>query len=39
MKMENEVVAHKSGVVADIAVSPGASVTNGQAICAIETQE
>jgi len=39
MKMENEVVAHKAGVVADVAVANGDSVTNGQAICAIETPE
>ena len=39
MKMENEVVAHKAGVVADVAVATGAAVTNGQAICAIETPE
>ena len=39
MKMENEVVAHKAGVVADVAVATGAAVTTGQAICAIETPE
>ena len=37
MKMENEVVAHKAGVVAEIAVATGAPVTTGQAICVIET--
>ena len=37
MKMENEVVAHKAGVVAEVAVATGSPVTSGQAICAIET--
>jgi len=35
MKMENEVAAHKAGVVADVAVATGSSVTSGQAICSI----
>jgi len=35
MKMENEVTAHRSGVVAKLAVAPGESVSIGQAICVI----
>jgi len=35
MKMENEVTAHRAGVVAELAVQPGQSVTIGQSICVI----
>ena len=35
MKMENEVVAHRAGTVAGLAVTVGQPVTNGQAICSI----
>jgi acetyl-CoA/propionyl-CoA carboxylase biotin carboxyl carrier protein len=35
MKMENEIVAPRGGVVTELAVAPGAQVTAGQAICRI----
>ena len=35
MKMENEIQAHKSGVVKQVHVSPGDSVENGQALVEI----
>jgi acetyl-CoA/propionyl-CoA carboxylase biotin carboxyl carrier protein len=35
MKMENEVAAHKSGVIEELVVTAGSAVTSGQAICAI----
>jgi biotin carboxyl carrier protein len=34
--MENEIAAHRAGVVADLAVAPGEAVTSGQAICVID---
>jgi acetyl-CoA/propionyl-CoA carboxylase biotin carboxyl carrier protein len=36
MKMENEVTAHRAGVVSDLAVSVGQPVTTGQPICTID---
>jgi len=36
MKMENEVTAHRSGVVAELSIAVGQPVTTGQAICVIE---
>jgi acetyl-CoA/propionyl-CoA carboxylase biotin carboxyl carrier protein len=33
MKMENEVHAHRAGVVAHLSVEPGKPVTSGQVIC------
>ena len=36
MKMENEVQAHRGGVVAGLAVSPGQQVAAGQTICVVE---
>ncbi len=36
MKMENEITAHRGGVVAVLSVSVGAAVSIGQPICAIE---
>jgi acetyl-CoA/propionyl-CoA carboxylase, biotin carboxylase, biotin carboxyl carrier protein len=36
MKMENEVHAHRSGVVRDLSVSAGQPVTTGQVICIVE---
>jgi biotin carboxyl carrier protein len=36
MKMENEVRAHRGGVVAELGVSAGDAVGSGQAICRIE---
>jgi acetyl-CoA/propionyl-CoA carboxylase biotin carboxyl carrier protein len=38
MKMENEVHAHRAGVVQGLSVEPGQSVTTGQAICTIEAE-
>ena len=35
MKMENEVTAHRSGRVTELAVEPGQAVSSGQAICVI----
>jgi acetyl-CoA/propionyl-CoA carboxylase biotin carboxyl carrier protein len=36
MKMENEIVAHRDGVVRDLAVSAGDAVASGQLVCHIE---
>ena len=36
MKMENEVTAHRSGIVSDVSIEVGQPVTTGQAICRIE---
>jgi acetyl-CoA/propionyl-CoA carboxylase biotin carboxyl carrier protein len=36
MKMENEVHAHRSGVVKDLTVAPGQPVSTGQVICVVE---
>jgi acetyl-CoA/propionyl-CoA carboxylase biotin carboxyl carrier protein len=35
MKMENEVHAHRGGVVADLSVEPGQPVSTGQVVCTI----
>jgi acetyl-CoA/propionyl-CoA carboxylase biotin carboxyl carrier protein len=35
MKMENEVTAHRGGVVTELSVAPGQAVSIGQAICVI----
>jgi len=35
MKMENEITAHRDGVVRDLSVEPGQSVTTGQVVCVI----
>ncbi|HKG43534.1 MAG TPA: acetyl-CoA carboxylase biotin carboxylase subunit [Gaiellaceae bacterium] len=35
MKMENEITAHRAGVVSELAVEPGASVASGQVICVV----
>jgi acetyl-CoA/propionyl-CoA carboxylase biotin carboxyl carrier protein len=35
MKMENEIVAHRSGMVERLAVAAGDSVTSGQTICLV----
>jgi acetyl-CoA/propionyl-CoA carboxylase, biotin carboxylase, biotin carboxyl carrier protein len=39
MKMENEITAHRSGIVTDLAVEPGRAVAHGQAICVIVEPE
>jgi acetyl-CoA/propionyl-CoA carboxylase biotin carboxyl carrier protein len=36
MKMENEITAHKAGVIADIAVAVGDAVTSGATLCTIK---
>jgi acetyl-CoA/propionyl-CoA carboxylase biotin carboxyl carrier protein len=35
MKMENEIVAHRAGTVADVSVQPGDAVASGQVICRV----
>ena len=35
MKMENEITAHRDGVVGQLSVTPGASVQTGQVICVV----
>jgi acetyl-CoA/propionyl-CoA carboxylase biotin carboxyl carrier protein len=35
MKMENEIVAHRAGVVRELSVTPGAQVVSGQVICRV----
>jgi acetyl-CoA/propionyl-CoA carboxylase, biotin carboxylase, biotin carboxyl carrier protein len=36
MKMENEITAHRSGMVSDLRISTGASVTSGDVLATIE---
>jgi len=36
MKMENEIIAHRSGKVTEISVTEGAAVNAGDPICKIE---
>jgi biotin carboxyl carrier protein len=36
MKMENEVHAHRAGIVRSLSVKLGQQVTTGQVICTIE---
>jgi acetyl-CoA/propionyl-CoA carboxylase biotin carboxyl carrier protein len=38
MKMENEIAAHRDGVVTELAVEPGQSIVAGQTICVIAAQ-
>src|SRR5204863_223753 len=35
MKMENEVTAHRAGVVSELSVSPGGTVVSGQVVCVV----
>jgi len=35
MKMENEIVAHRSGVVRELGVAPGQSVAAGRQLCVV----
>jgi acetyl-CoA/propionyl-CoA carboxylase biotin carboxyl carrier protein len=35
MKMENEIAAHRAGVVTDLAIEPGQTVTSGQVLCVV----
>jgi acetyl-CoA/propionyl-CoA carboxylase biotin carboxyl carrier protein len=39
MKMENEIAAHRAGVIGRLAVSPGQAVTLGQVICVVEQED
>jgi acetyl-CoA/propionyl-CoA carboxylase biotin carboxyl carrier protein len=39
MKMENEITAHRDGVVTDLSVEPGQPVTTGHVVCVIAQQE
>ena len=36
MKMENELVAHRDGVVAELHVAPGQQVALGDVVCVID---
>jgi acetyl-CoA/propionyl-CoA carboxylase biotin carboxyl carrier protein len=36
MKMENEIRAHRGGVVSGLGVAAGDAVSSGQAICLVE---
>jgi acetyl-CoA/propionyl-CoA carboxylase biotin carboxyl carrier protein len=36
MKMENEISAHRPGIVRAVAVAPGDAVTSGQTLCLVE---
>jgi acetyl-CoA/propionyl-CoA carboxylase biotin carboxyl carrier protein len=35
MKMENEIVAHRDGVVSGLTVAPGQQVAHGDLICVV----
>jgi acetyl-CoA/propionyl-CoA/long-chain acyl-CoA carboxylase, biotin carboxylase, biotin carboxyl carrier protein len=35
MKMENEITAHRAGVVTELSVEPGRAVSNGQVLCVV----
>src|SRR3954447_1000894 len=35
MKMENEIAAHRAGVVTELSVEPGQAVGNGQVVCVV----
>jgi acetyl-CoA/propionyl-CoA/long-chain acyl-CoA carboxylase, biotin carboxylase, biotin carboxyl carrier protein len=39
MKMENEITAHRDGVITDLSVEPGQAVTTGQIICVVSQDE
>jgi acetyl-CoA/propionyl-CoA carboxylase biotin carboxyl carrier protein len=38
MKMENEITAHKAGVIAELPISPGAAVTSGDTLAVISSE-
>jgi biotin carboxyl carrier protein len=38
MKMENEVRAHREGVVSELSVAPGQPVKTGQVICIVGSE-
>jgi acetyl-CoA/propionyl-CoA carboxylase biotin carboxyl carrier protein len=35
MKMENEITAHRAGVITELSVEPGQAVSNGQVVCVV----
>ena len=35
MKMENEITAHRAGIVTELSVEPGQAVSNGQVVCVV----
>jgi biotin carboxyl carrier protein len=37
MKMENEIVSHRDGLVSDLAVAAGQQVGSGQLICVVRS--
>jgi acetyl-CoA/propionyl-CoA carboxylase, biotin carboxylase, biotin carboxyl carrier protein len=37
MKMENEVTAHRAGVISELSVTPGGTVVSGQVVCVVGT--
>ncbi len=37
MKMENEIVSHRDGVVSELGVTPGQQVSHGQLICVVSS--
>jgi acetyl-CoA/propionyl-CoA carboxylase biotin carboxyl carrier protein len=39
MKMENEIAAHRDGVVSELAVRPGEPVKSGQVICVVRSDD
>jgi len=39
MKMENEITAHKSGVIAELPIAEGDSVRSGDVLAVIEDAE
>jgi biotin carboxyl carrier protein len=38
MKMENEIVAHRDGVVAGLSVAPGEQISHGQLVCIVRDE-
>jgi acetyl-CoA/propionyl-CoA carboxylase biotin carboxyl carrier protein len=39
MKMENEITAHRAGVITGLSVAPGQAVTTGQIICVVSQDD
>jgi acetyl-CoA/propionyl-CoA carboxylase biotin carboxyl carrier protein len=39
MKMENEITAHRDGVITGLLVAPGQAVTTGQVICVVSQDD
>jgi biotin carboxyl carrier protein len=38
MKMENEITAHRAGLVAELSVEAGEPVKTGQVICVVQSE-